>query len=103
MKCSLNTDIQYILHCVQCTFKKNTEYCVDWDFKLVYQIFAQPYVTIKTDPILSLIPSFSLPDVMCDPTDLIWRKGTSFEAMTGRTAPSSDGLLAENFWGFPRL
>ena len=38
--------------------------------------------------------------VMCDPTDLIWRKGTSFEAMTGRTAPSSDGLLAEVFWGF---
>ena len=53
--------------------------------------------------ILSLIPSFSLPDVLCDPTDLIWKKGTSFEAMTGRTAPSSDGLLAEVFWGFPRL
>ena len=52
---------------------------------------------------LSLIPSFSLPDVLCDPTDLIWRKGTSFEAMTGRMAPSSDGLLAEVFWGFPRL
>ena len=45
----------------------------------------------------------SLPDVLCDPTDLIWRKGTPFEAMTGRTAPSSDGLLAEVFWGFPRL
>ena len=40
--------------------------------------------------VLSLIPSFSLPDVLCDPTDLIWRKGTPFEAMTGRTAPSSD-------------
>ena len=25
---------------------------------------------------------------------------TPFEAMTGRTAPSSDGLLAEVFWGF---
>ena len=23
-------------------------------------------------------------------TDLIWRKGTPFEAMTGRTAPSPD-------------
>ena len=45
-------------------------------------------------------PSFSLPDVLCDPNDLIWRKGTPFEAMTGRTAPSSDGLLAEVFWGF---
>ena len=40
---------------------------------------------------------FSLPDVPCDPTDLIWRKRTPFEAMTGRTAPSLDGLLAEVF------
>ena len=54
-------------------------------------------------PILSLITSFSLPDVLCDPTDLIWRKGTPFEAITGRTAPSSDSFLAEVFWGFPRL
>ena len=53
--------------------------------------------------VLSLFPSFSLPDVLCDPTDLIWRKGTPFEAMTDCTAPSSDGLLAEVFWGFPRL
>ena len=44
-----------------------------------------------------------LPDVQCDPTDFIWRKGTSFEAMTGRTAASSDGVLAEVFWGFPQL
>ena len=44
-----------------------------------------------------------LPDVLCDPTDLIWRKGIPFEAMIGRTAPSSDGLLAEVFWGFPQL
>ena len=35
--------------------------------------------------------------------DLIWRKGTPFEAMTGRTARLSDGLLAEVFWGFHRL
>ena len=28
---------------------------------------------------------------------------TSFEAMTGHKAPSSDGLLAEVFWGFPQL
>ena len=60
--------------------------------------FFQPQI-----PVLSLIPSFSLPDVLCDPTDLIWRRGTPFEAITGRTATSSDGLLAEVFWGFPRL
>ena len=35
-----------------------------------------------TSSALSLIPSLSLPDVLCDPTDLIWRKGTQFEAMT---------------------
>ena len=51
-------------------------------------------------PVLSLIPSFSLSDVLCDPTDLIWRIGTPFEAMAGRTAPSLHGLLAEVFWAF---
>ena len=50
-----------------------------------------------------LVPSFSLPDVLCNPTELIWRKGTPFEAMTGRTAPSSHGLLAEAFWDFSQL
>ena len=25
------------------------------------------------------------------------------DVMTGRTAPSSEGLLAEVFWGFPQL
>ena len=50
-----------------------------------------------------LFPCFSLPGVLCDPTDLICRKGTQFEEMPGRTAPSSDGLLAEVFWGFPQL
>ena len=50
----------------------------------------------------SFYPTISLPDVLCDPTDLIWRKGTPLEAMTGRTAPS-DSLLAEVFWGSPRL
>ena len=35
-----------------------------------------------------------------DPTDLILRKGTSFEAMTGRTAPSLDGLTS---WGSLRF
>ena len=59
--------------------------------------------TQKYLPILSFFPSFSPLDVLCDPTDLIWRKGTPFEAMTGRTVPSSDGLLTEVFWGFPQL
>ena len=54
-------------------------------------------------PVFSLIPSISLPDVQCAPSDLIWRKGTLFEAMTGRSATLSDGLLAEVFWGVPQL
>ena len=41
------------------------------------------------------ISSF-LPDVMCDPTELIWRQGTPFEVMTGRTA-FIDCLQAEIF------
>ena len=53
-------------------------------------------------PVLSLFPSLSLPDVLYDPTDLIWRKGTPFE-MIGRTVPSSDGLLYDVFWSFPQL
>ena len=50
-----------------------------------------------TPPHLFLFYSFSLPEVLCDPTDLIWSKGTPFEAMTGHMAPLSDGLLAEVF------
>ena len=38
---------------------------------------------IRSYPILSLFTSFSLPDVLFDPTDLIWRKGTPFKAMNG--------------------
>ena len=44
-------------------------------------------------PVLSLFLSFSLLDVLYDPTDLIWRKGISFEAMIGRTASSSHDFL----------
>ena len=51
----------------------------------------------------SFLPSFSLPDVLCYPTDLIRRKKTPFEAITGRTAPLSDGFLAEVFWDFLQL
>ena len=70
--------------------------------------FDRPLITVSLSDsilvtVLSLFPSFSLPDVLCDPTDLIWRKGTPFEAMTGRTAPSIDALLAKVFWGFPQL
>ena len=52
--------------------------------------------------LIFLFPSF-LPYVLCVPTNPIWRKGTPFETMIGRTSPSSDSLLAEVFWGFPRL
>ena len=31
-----------------------------------------------------IFPSFSLPAMLCDPTDLIWSKWTRFEAMTAR-------------------
>ena len=37
--------------------------------------------------------------MLCYLTDLIWREGTPFETMTGRTA-FVDGLLAEVFQGF---
>ena len=43
-----------------------------------------------------LFPSFSLPDVLCDPTDLIWRKWSPFEAMTGRKSLSSDSDKGDN-------
>ena len=33
-----------------------------------------------------LLSFLSIPDVLCDPTDLIWRQGTPFEAITGCTA-----------------
>ena len=39
----------------------------------------------------------SFPDVLCNPTELVWRKGTTFEAMTGRSVLSSNSLLAEVF------
>ena len=49
------------------------------------KLYNEVYINVLIDP-----------DVLCDPTDLIWRKGTPFEAMNGPTA-SSDGLLAEVF------
>ena len=62
------------------------------------KIFEDPCCNLSIFAILSFIPSFSFPDVPCDPTDLICSKGIPFEA-----APSSDGLLAEVFCGFPQL
>ena len=44
-------------------------------------------------PVLSLFPFFSFPDVLCVPTDLIWRKETPFEATTVCIAPSSEVFL----------
>ena len=41
-----------------------------------------------------------LPDVLCNPTVLIWREVTRFEAMTDCTA-FIDVLLVEVFQGFP--
>ena len=75
---------------------------------LLIRVTVQPALsntgpTLSYPSRLSLSPPEFLPDVLSDPTDLIWRKGTPFEAMTGRTAASSDSLLAEVFWGFPRL
>ena len=70
--------------------------------KATFPLFHGQYLLFRTT-VHSLFPSFSLPNVLCDPTNLIWRKGTPFEAMTGCTVPSSDGLLAQVFWGFPRL
>jgi hypothetical protein len=54
-------------------------------------------------PDLSFFPSFSIPDVLYDLADLIWRKETPFEAITARTAPLSHDILAEFFQGFPQL
>ena len=57
---------------------------------LVYgcEAWSITFFKMPNDPVLSLFPPVSLPNVMCDHTDLIWRKRTPFEAMTGRTAPS---------------
>ena len=52
--------------------------------------------------VLSFYPSFSLSDVLCDPTDFIWRYGISFETLTGLTA-FIDGLRTEVFRSFPQL
>ena len=55
-----------------------------------------------TFPTLSFFPSSFLSDVLCDPTDLIWREGTPFETMSDHTA-LPDGLLDEVFRGFSQL
>ena len=65
------------------------------DQNIAQEMIHNTYTNDLPCPVLSLFPSFSLPDALYDPTDLIWRKGTPFEALTGRTDPSSDGLLAD--------
>ena len=47
-------------------------------------------------PVLSFFLFFSLLDILCDLTNLIWSYGTPFEAMTGRTV-FIDCLLAGVF------
>ena len=49
---------------------------------------------VATASFPSFFFSYSLPDVLCDHRDLIWRQGTPFELIIGRTA-FIDGLLAE--------
>ena len=68
-------------------------------FKVISLSTCRPLTRKMTafPPCIPSFPSFSLPDVLCDPTDFIWRKGTPFDAMTGSTATSSDCLLAEVF------
>ena len=56
-------------------------------------------MTTDRYPVLFFFPCFSLPDVLCDSTDLIWRE--IGETMTCGTT-FIDGLQVEVFWGFPR-
>ena len=44
-------------------------------------------------PALSLIPFVSLPDVLRDPTDLIWRNGTLFEGLVVQPLHQTVSLL----------
>ena len=54
------------------------------------------FEVIRVSHALSFFPPFSLNGVLCDPTNLIWRNGVLFKAMTGGTA-FIDDLLAEVF------
>ena len=65
-------------------------------FLCTYQI-AYSDQNLEFHPVLSFFPFFSLPDVLWDFNDPIWRKGAPFVAMTGHTAVSSDILLVEGF------
>ena len=62
-------------------------------------LFTVVLFKINTQKILL---SLSFAKVVCDLTDLIWRQGTPFEAMTGRRA-FIDGPLAEIFWCYPEI
>ena len=54
-----------------------------WEVKI--RIYIEEIVT-NIDFVLFLFPSSSLPDVLCDSTNLIWSEGTPFEAVTGSKA-----------------
>ena len=53
---------------------------------LVYYFLVFAGSATNTFPIRSSVSSFSHPEVICDPTDVIWRQWTPFEAMTDRVA-----------------
>ena len=71
-----------------------------WLRRLIWSKYKKLLTSPEYRPIISFIPFFFLlPDVLCDPTDVICRSGTSFEAMTDHTA-FLDSFLAEVFRGF---
>ena len=84
------------------------------DTEILWSVFKKHYSALKgklkllndfsltAHPVLSFGPPFPIPEVLCDPTDFIWRKGASFEAMTGHTA-FINRLLAEVFRSLPQL
>ena len=64
------------------------------------KLFKTPYSRFTRSTRIFLLSS--LPDVLCDPIDLIWREGTPFEAMTGRTAFIDGKVNARRFVYRPR-
>ena len=62
---------------------KIAQVLTEWQYDSAREKSWSSIHTLNTHTVLS----FSLPDALWDPTDLIWRKGIPFEAITGRTAP----------------
>ena len=64
-------------------------------------LFQVRYPRYLPESVLFFLPSFSLPGVLCDTTDLIWMQGIPFE--TKKVAQqSSNGLQVEVSWSFPQ-